>query len=49
MEDREALQSQLSALQREREDGEIAAWRRLEAQLGFDPDDAPAELGRVLI
>ena len=42
--DRAALIAQLNALTSERADGEIAAWRRLEARLGFDPDGAPDEL-----
>ena len=46
--DREALRVQYDALLRERQDDAIAAWRRLEAQLGFDPDDAPDELMRSL-
>ncbi len=29
------------ALRAERSDSEVAAWRRLEARLGFDPGDAP--------
>ena len=32
----------------ERGDSELAAWRRLEAQLGFDPDGAPDELMRSM-
>ena len=39
--DRAALKAQIDALKAERDDSEFAAWRRLEAQLGFDPDEAP--------
>lgn len=46
--DHGALQSQLTALQRERNDEDISAWRRLEAQLGFDPDKAPEQLIETL-
>jgi hypothetical protein len=42
--DRDALQTLLRALCSERADPEIAQWRRLEAQLGFDPDQAPDSL-----
>ncbi len=31
-------------LRREREDQEVATWRTIEAELGFDVDEAPAEL-----
>jgi hypothetical protein len=41
--DRLALHDQVSALHREREDPEIATWRRIEARLGFDPDEAPEQ------
>jgi hypothetical protein len=46
--DREALRAHYDALVRERGDAEMAAWRRLEAQLGFDPDDAPDALMQTL-
>lgn len=46
--DRAALRDQLDALQAERGDPETAAWRRLEAELGFDPDDAPDGLMEAL-
>ena len=36
-----ALASLLEALKEEREDSDMAGWRRLEARLGFDPDEAP--------
>lgn len=42
--DRAALRAQWGALLAERMDPEIAAWRRLEAQSGYDPDCAPEEL-----
>ncbi|MGH9416892.1 MAG: hypothetical protein ACRD01_09715 [Terriglobales bacterium] len=38
------LQEQVLALRNERSNPEFAAWRRLEAKLGFDPDAAPDEL-----
>lgn len=46
--DREALKANLDALANERAESEAAAWRRLEARLGFDPDDAPEALMRSL-
>ncbi|HVC63597.1 MAG TPA: hypothetical protein VND19_24930 [Acetobacteraceae bacterium] len=39
--DRGALRAQVRALRSEREDSDVAAWRRMEARLGFDPDEAP--------
>lgn len=39
-----ALGTLLKELNQERRDPDTLAWRRLEAQLGFDPDTAPAEL-----
>lgn len=42
--DHEALRVQFEALQIERKDEEITAWRRLESLLGFDPDKAPEDL-----
>ncbi len=42
--DREALKAQWAALSLERQDPEVCAWRRLEAELGFDSDSAPEEL-----
>jgi hypothetical protein len=39
--DRVALREQVRMLRHEREDPRFAAWRRTEARLGFDPDDAP--------
>lgn len=36
-----ALTSLVRQLQGERQDAEAAAWRRLEARLGYDPDAAP--------
>lgn len=48
-EDRVALRAQFDALQEERADESVTAWRRLEAKLGFDPDDAPEGLLESLI
>ena len=42
--DRPALRAQIDALRSERNEPEIAAWRRMEARLGFDPDEAPDAL-----
>lgn len=42
--DGEGLTSLVGQLHDERADEETAAWRRLEARLGFDPDRAPAAL-----
>jgi hypothetical protein len=42
--DRAALRTQMKALSEERADPEVCAWRRLEAQLGFDVDEAPEAL-----
>jgi len=42
--DRDALRAQWEALQSERQDKEVASWRRLEAQAGYDPDCAPEKL-----
>lgn len=42
--DRKALRAHRDALQVERQDPELASWRRLEAQAGFDPDTAPDSL-----
>lgn len=39
--DRAALVAQVEALRTERADSDISDWRRMEARLGFDPDDAP--------
>lgn len=39
--DAQALLTLIEQLGREREDIELAAWRRLEACLGYDPDTAP--------
>lgn len=44
----ETLNSLLSELTAERGDPEIADWRRLEAQLGFDPDKVPEALMKAL-
>jgi hypothetical protein len=42
--DRDALRMLVKALRAERLDSRVAQWRRLEAQLGFDPDEAPEAL-----
>jgi hypothetical protein len=42
--DRDALGKLCKILRAERADPEIAQWRRVEAQLGFDPDQAPESL-----
>ena len=47
--DRAALQAQFSALKDEREDENVATWRRIEAKLGYDVDDAPDELVELLL
>jgi hypothetical protein len=39
--DRAAIREQIRTLKNERDDPHFAAWRRMEARLGFDPDDAP--------
>jgi hypothetical protein len=39
--DKDALRQLLNILRSERADPEITQWRKLEAQLGFDPDEAP--------
>jgi hypothetical protein len=39
--DGSALKSLVGELDNERRDSELAAWRRLEARLGYDPDTAP--------
>ncbi len=40
--DRAALRSALTSLRAERGDTALAEWRRLEARLGYDPDEAPS-------
>lgn len=47
--DAEALRALIAQLTTEREDDELAGWRRLEACLGFDPDKAPDEVVEALI
>lgn len=42
--DARALEACFGRLATERSDPEVTAWRRLEAQLGFDQDEAPVEL-----
>lgn len=47
--DGKALITLLEQLTTERQDPELAAWRRLEACLGFDPDAAPDEVIDALV
>ncbi|MER8823070.1 hypothetical protein NKH70_25315 [Mesorhizobium sp. M0991] len=47
--DGKALETSLGQIANERRDPELAAWRRLEACLGFDPDAAPEEVIDALI
>lgn len=47
--DASALASMLSELSAERSDPDQAAWRRLEARLGYDVDAAPATLMQEMI
>ncbi len=42
--DSDALRQVVAEFRVERDDPEVAAWRRLEASLGFDPDAAPEAL-----
>ena len=42
--DCDGLDSEYGQLRAERDDPTAARWRRLEAMLGFDPDDAPRDL-----
>ena len=42
--DRKSLRTEHRQLLAERNDPEIADWRKLEAMLGFDPDEAPNQL-----
>ncbi len=44
-----ALDTLLKQISIERQDPELAAWRRLEACLGFDPDAAPDEVINALV
>jgi hypothetical protein len=46
--DKDALRQLLNILRSERGDPEIAQWRKLEAQLGFDPDEAPELLVKAV-
>lgn len=48
-EDVNGLTSLLRQITTERSDSELAAWRRLEACLGFDPDAAPDEVIYALV
>lgn len=47
--DGKALKALLEQITAERQDPELAAWRRLEACLGFDPDTAPEDVIDALI
>jgi hypothetical protein len=47
--DGKALKALLDQITTERQDTELAAWRRLEACLGFDPDTAPDEVVNALV
>lgn len=47
--DGKALEILLKQIGIERQDPEVAAWRRLEACLGFDPDAAPDEVVNALV
>lgn len=47
--DKAALSAQYIALKEERNDDDVAVWRRLEAKLGYDVDGAPDELIRALL
>lgn len=47
--DGNALKALLGQIITERQDPELAAWRRLEACLGFDPDAAPEEVIDALV
>ena len=44
--DYEALATVVKQLRTERADPELSGWRRLEACLGFDPDQAPTQLSK---
>jgi hypothetical protein len=47
--DGKALKILLEQITTERQDPELAAWRRLEACLGYDPDSAPEEVIDALV
>ena len=47
--DKTALQAQVLALNEERQDEDLAAWRRFEAKLGYDVDSAPENLIEALL
>ncbi len=47
--DSAALRTLVDQLDRERGDQESAGWRRLEACLGYDPDQAPAEVVEAML
>jgi len=46
--DSQTLAGQIEVLRNERGDAEIADWRRMEARLGFDVDEAPDSLVQAL-
>lgn len=46
--DKTALKAQILALRAERNDQDASIWRKLEAKLGYDVDDAPGELIKTL-
>jgi len=46
--DREALRTQIDALMAERSDPDLTEWRKLEARLGYDLDEAPEVLMETL-
>jgi len=47
--DGKAVKAILSQIRTERSDAELAGWRRLEACLGFDPDQAPEAVVDALV
>lgn len=47
--DGQALRTLWEQISTERQDAELAGWRRLEASLGFDPDAAPDQVINALI
>ena len=47
--DKLSLKAQFVALKDERDDQDIATWRRLEAKLGYDVDSAPEHLIEILL
>ena len=47
--DAEALTTLIGQLERERRDDELAGWRRLEACLGYNPDQAPDAVVEAMV